>query len=184
MVERIVSAGRDVLIRDGYAGFATNRVADTADVSPGSLYQYFHDKDELLAVVLDRYWDEVAERVSASLADRFDDPPDRLVRNTIDALLGALERDSHLLRVVVEEIPARRLTDRRLALRRRIEELVTAYLSVRPDVQGRIATKAWVIVAGMEGLAVRWVLDQPPIPRDKVVDELTALAERYVAPAA
>lgn len=39
MVERIIDGGQTVLLRDGYAGFSTNRVADAAGISPGSLYQ-------------------------------------------------------------------------------------------------------------------------------------------------
>ena len=49
MVERIVEAARVVLVRDGYEAFTTNRVADEAEVSPGSLYQYLPDKSALVA---------------------------------------------------------------------------------------------------------------------------------------
>jgi AcrR family transcriptional regulator len=185
MVERIVAAGRAVLVRDGYARFATNRVAEVAGVSPGSLYQYFRDKDELLGVILDRYWDEVAERVTASLADRFGDPPDRMIPNTIEALLAALEQDSQLLRVAVEEMPQARMHDRRQELQRRIRDLAAAYLSLTGRASGAsVAVRAWVLVAGMEGLAVRWVLDRPAIDRAELVAELTALADGYLgAPA-
>jgi AcrR family transcriptional regulator len=182
MVERIVAAGRTVLVRDGHARFATNRVAEVAGISPGSLYQYFRDKDELLGVILDRYWDEVAERVTASLADRFGDPPDRMIPNTVEALLVALEQDSQLLRVAVEEMPQARMHDRRQQLQRRIRDLATAYLSLTGRAGGgNVATRAWVLVAGMEGLAVRWVLDRPAIDRAELVAELTALAEGYLA---
>jgi AcrR family transcriptional regulator len=181
MVERIVAAGRTVLVRDGYARFATNRVAEVAGVSPGSLYQYFRHKDELLGVILDRYWDEVAARVTASLADRFGDPPDRMIPNTVEALLAALEQDSQLLRVAVEEMPQARMHDRRQELQRRIRDLATAYLSLTGRAGGgNVAARAWVLVAGMEGLAVRWVLDRPAIDRAELVTELTALADGYL----
>jgi len=38
MVQRLLEAARAVLVRDGYDGFSTNRVAAEAGVSPGSLY--------------------------------------------------------------------------------------------------------------------------------------------------
>ncbi|MEV7005174.1 hypothetical protein [Streptosporangium sp. NPDC051022] len=31
-----------------------------------------------------------------------------------------------------------------------------------------------------EALTIRWVIDGPDIPREELVDELTALAESYV----
>ncbi|MCM3849866.1 TetR/AcrR family transcriptional regulator [Pseudonocardia sp. DR1-2] len=69
MVERIVAAGRDVLVTRGYDGASTNRIAAAAGVSPGSLYQYFPDKDAVLTEVLDRYLDAMEARVSRAFLD-------------------------------------------------------------------------------------------------------------------
>ncbi len=55
MVERIIAAGQTVLLRDGYEKASTNRVAGEAGISPGSLYQYFPDKESVLAAVIDRH---------------------------------------------------------------------------------------------------------------------------------
>lgn len=180
----MIDAGRLVLVRDGYANFSTNRVADAAGISPGSLYQYFRDKDDLLTVILDQYWDEAARRVEASLADRISDPPDRMVRNVVNALLEALEQDAPLLHVAMEAIPQDRLHTRHQALRRRVQDLASTYLNLMLRSSGREAsTRAWVIVVSMEGLAVRWVLDRPDIAREELVEELTALVENYIGAA-
>lgn len=183
MVERIVEAGRAVLVRDGYDAFSTNRVAAAAGVSPGSLYQYFPDKAAILDVVIDRYWTEVADRVAASLADRVGGFGPVMIRDTADALVAALQADVGLLRVVTEELPVARNRDRRAVLERRVRELATAYLSARPDGSARPdpAVAAWVIVLAVENLAVRWVLDQPDIPRDRLLDELVALVGGYLS---
>ncbi|MBC7306917.1 MAG: TetR family transcriptional regulator, partial [Dietzia sp.] len=93
MVERIIAAARVVLVRDGYESFTTNRVADEAEVSPGSLYQYFPDKSALVAVVMDRWSAEISDRVAASLAASgpVDVQDPAAVRGIADALLSALE---------------------------------------------------------------------------------------------
>ncbi|WP_199572456.1 TetR/AcrR family transcriptional regulator [Streptomyces murinus] len=181
MVERIVTAGRSVLARDGYARFVTTRVAEEAGISPGSLYQYFRDKDELLTVLMERYWAETGDRVAASLADRLNDPPDRLIRNAVEALLFALEHDSQLLRVVVEEVPPRYSEAHLHALRRRIQDLGSAYLAGRAPGERSGTTRSWVIVSAMEALSVRWVLERPPIRREELIEELTVLATNYMA---
>ena len=181
MVERIVTAGRAVLAREGYARFATTRVAAEADISPGSLYQYFRDKDELLAVLMERFWAETGDRVTAALADRLTDPPERMIPNVVEALLSALEHDSRLLRVVVEEVPPRYSEVHLHALRRRIRELGSAYLAGRAPGQRGGAIRSWIIVAAMEALSVRWILEQPAISRAELVGELTALAANYMA---
>ncbi|WP_201300483.1 TetR/AcrR family transcriptional regulator [Streptomyces sp. HF10] len=181
MVERIVTAGRSVLARDGYARFVTTRVANEAGISPGSLYQYFRDKDELLTVLMERYWAETGDRVAAALADRLNDPPDRLIRNAVEALLFALEHDSQLLRVVVEEVPPRYSEAHLHALRRRVQDLGSAYLAGRAPGERSGTTRSWVIVSAMEALSVRWILERPAIRREELTDELTLLATNYMA---
>ncbi len=50
-VEAIVEAAARILETRGLAGFNTNAVADKAGVSVGSLYQYFPNKDALIATL-------------------------------------------------------------------------------------------------------------------------------------
>lgn len=186
MVERLVAAGRSVLVTEGYDALSTNKVAAAAGVSPGSLYQYFPDKSAILAVVIDRYWEEVAERVAASLADHVGEVGPGMVRATADALLTALEADPVLLRVVAEELPISHTRERRATLERRVRELAATYLMARPDATRRPdpAATAWVVVLAIESLAVRWVLDEPPIERHRMLDEIVALVAGYLqAPA-
>ena len=182
MVERIVAAGRTVLVERGYDAFSTNQVATAAGISPGSLYQYFPDKTAILEIVVDRYWDEVAESVAASLADHLGEVGPQMVRHVADALISALEADRTILGVVAEQLPQARSRVRREALEKRVRELVATYLRVRPEASTRPdpAVTAWVIVLAVENLAMRWVLDQPPIARSAVVEEMTALVGGYL----
>ncbi|MBS44716.1 MAG: TetR family transcriptional regulator [Nocardioides sp.] len=184
MVERIVTAGREVLVEHGYDACSTNRVATRAGISPGSLYQYFPDKQAVLAAVIDRYWDDVTERVAAALGDRVaDEAGPAMVRATADALLAALERDPALLRVVVRQLPAQEHEARRASLERRVVGLATAYLGPRlpRDHRRDVAAVAWVVVVAVENLAVRWVLDQPAgISRNDLLDQVVALVGGYL----
>jgi AcrR family transcriptional regulator len=50
-VEAIVEATARILETQGLSGFNTNAVADKAGVSVGSLYQYFPNKDALIAAL-------------------------------------------------------------------------------------------------------------------------------------
>lgn len=183
MVERIIGAARVVLVRDGYESFTTNRVADEAGVSPGSLYQYFPDKSALVAVVMDRWSAEISDRVAASLAAGgpvdVNDPA--TARSIADALLTALEADAGLLRIMWEELPAVRHRAAQHALEQRVRELLAVYLAAAGATYGDPAARAWVIVMAVENIAVRWVLDRPTISRETLLDELTALAGGFGA---
>jgi AcrR family transcriptional regulator len=177
MVERIVAAGREVLVEEGYDAFATNRVAAAAGISPGSLYQYFPDKAAILEVVVDRYVERTAEQVASAMTERIGGVGLAVVRDIVDALVAALEADRALLRVVTEELPIVRSRPRLDALERRVSELAATYLLARPEHsrRPRPAASTWVTVLAIENLAIRWVLDQPPIDRDELLDEIVAL---------
>jgi AcrR family transcriptional regulator len=183
MVERIVAAGREVLLRDGYDAFSTNRVADRAGISPGSLYQYFPNKAAIVAAVIDRYSDEVADRVAGALTDRLGEFGPAMIRDTADALVEALAANVDLLRVVMEDLPATSNRERRTALEQRVRELVMAYLAARPGTTRSTdhAMTAWVLVMAIENLTVRYVLDEPAISRERFLDEVVALCAGYLA---
>ena len=187
MVERIIHAGRQILVREGYANFTTNKVADEADVSPGSLYQYFPDKASIIDVIIDRYWDEVSDRVVGTLREadgaQVARDPMQAVRTVNAALVSALEQDAPLLRIVTDEIPPARIRERRAALEQRIADVVTTYLVVALSLPAATAAaRAWAIVVTVETLTARWVLEQPAqLDRADFIDELTALAMGYLA---
>ncbi|MFW6773083.1 TetR/AcrR family transcriptional regulator [Nocardioides sp. CPCC 205120] len=183
MVERIVDAAREVLTTEGYDAFTTNRVAARADVSPGSLYQYFPDKAALVDVVAERWVDQVSEDVARALLDRLGLQGPAMVRSTADALLTALERDTSLLHVVWEDLPGARHRANRDALERRVRDVLTAYLAVRlpPEQAGRAVRLAWMVVLSTEYLTVRFVLDpDPPLTRDELLDEVVAMSLGYL----
>lgn len=182
MVERIIGAGREVLLREGYDSFSTNRVADEAGISPGSLYQYFPNKAAIISAVIDRYSEEIADRVASALTDRLAEVGPRMIRATMNALVEALAANVALLRVVMEDLPANRNLGSRMALERRVRELATASLAARPGSTRSIdhATTSWVLVMAIESLTVRFVLDAPDISRERFLDEVTSLCLGYL----
>ena len=183
MVERILAAGRTVVLRDGYDAASTNRIATEAGISPGSLYQYFPNKDAVLNAIVSRYSDDVAERITAALADRFDETGPEMVRATLEALLDALEENAELLRIVADELPRSENLARAEALEERVTGLISAYLAARPpQMRSDLAptTAAWILVRAIENLSVRYVLDKPPIDRTTFVSELELLVAGYL----
>ncbi|MFZ4652194.1 MAG: TetR/AcrR family transcriptional regulator [Rubrivivax sp.] len=67
-VETILAAATRVLERESLAGFNTNRVAEVAGVSVGSLYQYFPNKSALIAALIDRQQSALAQSIEACVA--------------------------------------------------------------------------------------------------------------------
>lgn len=182
MVERIVAAGREVLLDVGHEAASTNRIARAAGISPGSLYQYFPDKEAIVGAVVDQYSDELSARITASLTDHLHEQGLPLVRSTLEALLDALEDNAAFLRVVVEDLPQAENRARLDALETRVVELVAAYLSARREDLRDLhpPTAAWVLVRAIEQLTVRHVLERPDITRAELVSEVTRLVTGYL----
>lgn len=104
-VEAILEAAAHILAKDGYAGFTTNRVAERAGVSIGSLYQYYPNKQSLLAALHARHLDQIMASGAAILRDS----DDCSLAEALDRLVGtivSIHLDSDgLHRVVAEETP-------------------------------------------------------------------------------
>lgn len=67
-VQAILDAAARVLASHSLDGFNTNRVAEVAGVSVGSLYQYFPNKDALIASLIAYEQDKLAQSVEACSA--------------------------------------------------------------------------------------------------------------------
>jgi AcrR family transcriptional regulator len=87
-VNTLVEAAAQVFSREGIAA-TTNRIADRAGMSIGTLYQYFPDKFSLLHAVAQRHVREADRRLTAVfVALREDAPPfDEAMRTMLDALV-------------------------------------------------------------------------------------------------
>src|SRR5262245_7993492 len=95
---RILEAARRVFARHGYAAGTTNRIADVAGLSVGSLYQYFPNKDSILAALVREHIAEGTEELLAATSDPYADL-ESLVRRVVTSLVDVHARDRRLHRV-------------------------------------------------------------------------------------
>jgi AcrR family transcriptional regulator len=106
-VGAILEAAARVLAKRGYAAATTNRIAARAGVSIGSLYEYFPNKDSVLAALFERHTErggaEVLAAVEAAIAAG--GGPRALVAALVAALLRSHRGSPELHRVLSEEMP-------------------------------------------------------------------------------
>jgi AcrR family transcriptional regulator len=104
-VNALVEATARILVKEGFDRASTNRVAEVAGVSVGSLYQYFPGKEALVAAVVERHQQEVMQTVRGELADIAAQPLVQGVRKLIAVAVKAHRVDPRLHRVLAEQIP-------------------------------------------------------------------------------
>jgi len=86
-VSAVLAAAAELFATAGPARTTTNRIAARAGVSVGSLYQYFPNKEAILAALGERHAAQVEAALGPSLA-RLADPAIPLRRSLHDLLVG------------------------------------------------------------------------------------------------
>jgi AcrR family transcriptional regulator len=84
LVESLVEAAGRVVAQDGLGAVTTIRVAERAGVSVGSLYQYFENKEALLAALVARMNDELRRAVDAAAPQLVRAAPQAMVRGLLE----------------------------------------------------------------------------------------------------
>lgn len=86
-IESILDAAEQVISREGYESATTNQIAIEAGISPGSLYQYFANKSEVVEALAQRY---LAYYAQAHDAIRSPELANRPMHEVVDHLVDPL----------------------------------------------------------------------------------------------
>jgi len=188
-VDALVEATARILVREGFEKTSTNRIAEIAGVSVGSLYQYFPGKEALVAAVIDRHNEEIMGIVRATLTEVTDMPIEKAVRRLVAVAIEAHRINPKLHRVLAEQIPRAGKLDVE-AFNREVHTLVRAYLDSRRKEMRKIDldVATFICVSAIEAVAHNVVLNQAEILPDKMVrtlvDETTRMVVGYLRPSA
>ncbi len=103
-VEALYEASIQVLLEVGYRKLTTTRVAERAGVSVGSLYQYFPNREALIAAVIARHLEKVlavVERQGRALSGR---TLTEIVCGLVDAVVAAKSESLEISRALQEPL--------------------------------------------------------------------------------
>lgn len=104
-VEAVLEAVPWVLKRHGAGAITTNRIAEAAGVSIGSLYQYFPDKQAIFTALYDRHVDQVRQVVERTLADCTPASLEDFTRELVVGLANVHAEDAELHEIVSAAVP-------------------------------------------------------------------------------
>jgi AcrR family transcriptional regulator len=184
--DAILVAAREIIARDGWGSLTTNKVADRAGVSIGSLYQYFPNKETILVTLLEEHMAGVRPLIEESLNDLADAEvafSEALRRMFVRLIARHRDADPRLQRVLGEEVP--RPPHVRAAQRRQEAEYtarVAAILAARRDVETTRPEMAALVVVQATSALTRWLAhDAPPgLDRQAYVEEAVGLLSAHL----
>ena len=185
-VDALIRATTRILVKEGYDQATTNRIAEVAGVSIGSLYQYFPSKEALVAALIDRHTQELSQVTRNALVRMAASPIEVAAREFVSVAIDAHRVNPKLHAVLTEQIPRVGRLENVEANIREGYALVRGYLEAHRD---EIDVEdpdlaAFVCVTVVEALTHAAVLRRPDLlageKAQKFVDDVTRLLARYL----
>ncbi len=181
-VDALVEATARILVSEGYDQASTNRIAEKAGVSIGSLYQYFPGKDALVAAVIDRHKEDVMRVVRRALAEVDALPVEAAVRRLVAVAIDAHRVDPKLHRVLTEQLPRTGRLQQVEAFHREAQTRFAEYLERHRDEVRALDAElaAFMCITSIEAITHGAVLYRPDLLKKEQVDDLVDEATRLV----
>lgn len=185
-MDGILSAAAQVFELRGYAEGTTNRIAERAGVSVGTLYQYYPSKEAIAVALLERHVEETGRRLKEwvghmvaeqhGLADA--------LRDYVEKLLEAHAGRPRLQHILLEETPLpprvhQALQDAERDAARTVAGLLRLYPEVR---HARIDRAGFMLVQAAESLTHRFAAhpEAGGVGREEFVSELATMLRAYL----
>lgn len=184
-VKAIVEATAHLLVADGFHNLSTNKIAETAGVSIGSLYQYFPNKEAIVSAVIESFAERQMAILAGALADIASDDMETVIREIIRSTFEAKRLEPELSKVLFEELPPIGQVDVMKEWMDNACAVVLVALQMRADdVRPKnLELAAFVLVAACHGITHITVVDRPELlGREELTDETAELVLRYLRP--
>jgi AcrR family transcriptional regulator len=181
-VDALVETTARILVKEGFDKASTNRIAEVAGVSVGSLYQYFPGKEALVAAVIERHQQEIMQTVRGELAEVLAQPVEKAMRKLVAVAVKAHRVDPKLHRVLAEQIPRVGKLEELETFDRDNYTLFRTYLeSHRNELRvDDLELASFVCVTSIEALTHNAVLHYPKMLSDETMEALIDEAARLV----
>jgi AcrR family transcriptional regulator len=168
-VAALIEATARVLVKEGYEKASTNRIAEVAGVSIGSLYQYFPTKEALVFAVVQQHNRDILALVGDALAKVDALPVEEVVRSLVRVAIDAHRMDPKLHKILTEQIPRTPAMDEAGALAK-AHDVLRSYLHARRDELGvnDVNLAAFICATSIEALAHNAVLHHAEFAEDEI----------------
>jgi AcrR family transcriptional regulator len=180
-VSAILIATTRILTEEGYDKFNTNRVAELAGVSVGSLYQYFPNKAALLYALGEHHANEMAQLAQHHLEDLGDRSILEVLQQIIKAVLAAYAVNPKLYRILHQQVP--RSEEMQKLDDARIEQMLHSFLALHRDQlrPQNLDITVFIISRTIKALLYDAIADRPNLLKNgELEQELMSMLSSYL----
>jgi AcrR family transcriptional regulator len=183
-IAQLLKAAGEVFQESGYEGATTNAIAARAGVSPGTLYQFFSNKQALAQALANEYARQrLAVHEDAFAHDSRELPLKELIDRLVDPFLAFRRSAPGFEALFTGSVVSRELADSVHALHGQLEERIAELVRKRVPHMSEDRVKVCAatsvqIVKGLLPLSLKGTQKQ----REAAACELKLVLERYLAP--
>ena len=181
----ILDAAAQILQTEGEAYFNTNRVAEKAGFSIGTLYQYFPNKNSIIEAIAERERITIETAIQKALLDGLPHTIEEFLRIIIRQMINAFGRRQKLRRFIIIQMIRLDLFMPVLKEVDRISEMVSVLLRKNQgdDYLQLSKTQLFVLTRSIMGIIRAAVIENNSmLGTEEFEDELVRLALHYLAP--
>lgn len=181
LVAALLDATARLLVTIGYIAITTNKVAEKAGVGIGSLYEYFPNKESLVAALIERNSMEIVKEIQLGMERALQKPHEEALRFWLEKMVDALDERRDEVRVVIFEVPFLRQMPLLETMPKTLMNVAfSAHKRANDRVQFTYPKAAVYHLTSMVSAAIINMVVHPPkhIPREILLDELAELILR------
>lgn len=179
-VDAMVTAVERVLETHGVAGLTTNRVAEVAGVSVGTLYHYFPNKEAMVGALQERVLQEVLVAFRAVLGSAAGVPLAVLAERIGSAMLALHHGHRPIYHWLIELRTSAAYQERFRAVLDLFVAELAVFFAARPELRVDDApTAAFVLIHAIEGVAAAVGARAGKVDASAVVREAVQLVIAY-----
>jgi len=183
LFNRITAAAKELFEREGYAYVSTNQIAEQANISIGSIYQYFSNCESIALALYEEASTHASLHMKRKAFEILRLPLGDSIPRLIAALIDIFEADQFVLLQLIDEVPELRIPAQAVSFDNLIHASVHTYLQQHyPDVdETLIAHKVYLVEKSIIGTIRRYLEEQPEhISREEIVKELSLMLLLYL----
>lgn len=182
MVQSLIEATGRVIVARGLELTTTNHIAEAAGVDIASLYQYFHNKEELIEAVVQSIVEDVIKLSNDYLSsiDMFNETPEQLLRSVLTLGLATARANPVIKEIAMSSQYLSRSASRSI-LEQHMQNMATVYFRrhFRSYPIEDLHTRLYVVSISAFATIARHLSEPQPLIRD---EELVTALVNMIAP--
>jgi AcrR family transcriptional regulator len=182
LYDKIVATAKGQFRQHGYAYVSTNQIAEKANISIGSLYQYFSNREAIALAVYENACSQAALTMKRKMLEHLGTPFEVAILKQLECAFDVFEKDRYALLQLINEVPEFRRVAQPFSFDSLIQRTTQMFFEQHFAHVDRavIARKSYIIDRCVIGVIARYLDERPDfMTKKEAIAEITEFVTHY-----